>query len=256
MSNKNHMLENNNLHEKITLYLGDKAISCKRYFLKLHPGPKQLYPVFMLIEEHETVVNHGGQIKEAYLKIKYSFMSYRSLHSTMDDRVHYFDAYYKPSGASLTGGAVFVDPAIYRGKKIGSYFLNVVIRWLQKFDDVPLNTIELVAHQATDENKARRNRLYEQFGITFNYDKDGLAGLSNPISTHQLNTTDRWQQSILVLESDELIDTLLKLYVDSNDVIESLRNTENEINRARLMPIRWCFYWLYIKLKSFVLNTK
>lgn len=72
---------------------------------------------------------------------------------------------------TLTGGSMLIDPA-WRGLYIGTFLQNKVVVWAHQ--DVGLAghivPIALSSNDALDEaSRDRRNRFYEQFGITFDW---------------------------------------------------------------------------------------
>lgn len=47
--------------------------------------------------------------------------------------------------------------------------MNEIVEWVQHWPEESVDGIKLLARQAKDDNKARRNWFYEQFGLVFDY---------------------------------------------------------------------------------------
>lgn len=95
----------------------------------------------------------------------------------------------------LTNGSVLIDPAV-RGLGLGSYMFRKIVDWARGFDQafkiVPISVTEA---DATSDNKARRNKFYGNFGITFIWSQ-GLIderGRSDPnLTVAQLQAHGTW----------------------------------------------------------------
>ncbi|WCB48104.1 GNAT family N-acetyltransferase (plasmid) [Nitratidesulfovibrio vulgaris] len=107
-------------------------------------------------------------------------------------------------------GGVFIDPEYLRGHRLGTYLLNEIVLWARQWPEAQVAQIELCHLQGLDEdNRKRRNRLYEQFGITFDYtDEHCCRGVSHPMLASQLVPVSRWQENI---REEALLDTLAAL---------------------------------------------
>lgn len=146
--------------------------------------------------------------------------------------------------------AVFLDPSSLRGHRVGTYLMNEVVLWAQQWPTATVNSIELLALQAYDENKARRNRFYEQFGLVFNYnDDDCREGLSQPMPVSALTPVDTWRSNIRVLQANEFMGELLdeRSNLSAELTLRNLAFKEliNERQAAIRKPIAWVFRQLY-----------
>lgn len=74
---------------------------------------------------------------------------------------------------TLTGGSMILAESM-RGLRIGTYMQNEVVRWAKHDIGEPgrISPIDVVERDAnTVEERDRRNRFYEQFGIVFEWSK-------------------------------------------------------------------------------------
>jgi len=94
---------------------------------------------------------------------------------------------------SLIGGAVYIDPAVWRGRRLGTYLMDSIVDAMRRWPAAHVNTIHLLKEQADDENKLRRNRFYEQFNIQFAYQDDECeVGESLPMLVKDLYRSNAW----------------------------------------------------------------
>lgn len=234
-------LEPKKLFDKISIKCCDIKSSCDRYILKVKSKKDNYF--YVLVEEHESIEYLDGIIVSAKLKIKYSIDNFNIYSSRPIISSTYFDALYLNKSwiksASITGGALFLDPEEYTGNKIGSYFMNVVIKWIQKFENTPIDKIELVANQATNNNKERRNRFYEQFGITFSYDKNRENGYSNPINSHDLIQTSNWKNNISIFSMLDVVEKLSSTNHKNDTLTNQNEKYQEEHKNIYNNPLRW-----------------
>ncbi|HIE3795653.1 TPA: hypothetical protein ACXL4G_006405, partial [Klebsiella michiganensis] len=74
-----------------------------------------------------------------------------------------------------------------RGLGIGSLLFCEIVKWAKTYSGIDIKTIFLSAFDAKDENnRKRRNKLYERFGIHMEYDDDEKSGFSLPMKTDGL----------------------------------------------------------------------
>lgn len=216
-------------------------LSVRPYFLRVK-SPERFGDFFVYVEQHEQKeYNVSGDVSEAHIKIKYCVIKNSgSCSSSLD--FNYFDGYFKShvTGpiASITGGAVFIDPESCRGLKIGSFFMNQVITWVKGFKNAAVNPIELSETQSYGDNKDRRNRFYEQFGIEFNFNcKDGLSGVSRPIMSHSLKSTNSWQQNIEVINHADIAKEIINQNLELSCLESQRRHAQDELDRICESPV-------------------
>jgi hypothetical protein len=103
------------------------------------------------------------------------------------------------SGEVYGGGGVFLNLTGLDGQRIATYMLNEIVTWAKQWPEAEVKTITLNAGDAGPNNKLRRNRLYEQFNIAFDYDpgSDGASGRSRAMLADDLKTVDTWTLNIV-----------------------------------------------------------
>ena len=142
----------------------------------------------------ERIVSESTFFHELELKLNYTFCG-------NDGEVSdgYFSAYYESATAlgrnnisdkvSITGGDVILNAP--KGMRIGSLLMNEVVKWVKQWPDAKVNRITIIEGDASEENKDRRNRFYERFGMVFSYRDDKKeAGRSVPMRVSQLTEND------------------------------------------------------------------
>lgn len=155
---------------------------------------------------------------------------------------------------------VFLDPEELRGYRVGTYLMSQIVLWVQRWPDAEVRDIELMIGQAYVENKLRRNRFYEQFGLVFDYsDGENKVGRSRPMLARQLTPVDTWQKNITErLVTDYLAD-LLQAQVRTAMALRQ-RTQAVELLSARLQrieahPMRWRLRTLYHQYFGIVAST-
>lgn len=146
---------------------------------------------------------------------------------------------------SLVGGALFLDPDELRGQRVGTYLMNEIVTWTQQWPDAKVRPIELLSGQAEDEeNRARRNRFYERFGLVFTYrDPEHREGLSDPMLVKALTPVTSWEANIRERDPRDYLGELLyereRMVMDSSQRTTAIKNLNATLDDARLHPIRW-----------------
>jgi len=171
--------------------------------LEVRPREKpQDDPVaWIVVERHEERSMHNGRLVSASLALLYRVISPADGRAMARSRFeacysHYFNTVNLIS-SSTSGGAIFLDLPGLEGQRIGTYLMNKIVQWAKQWPDADVQTIYLKAGQATDDNKARRNRFYEQFGITFDWaDESQEAGASKATKAGHLASSNTWAQNI------------------------------------------------------------
>ncbi len=140
-------------------------------------------------------------------------------------------------------GAVFLDCAP-KGQRIGTYLMNQIVEWAKQWPEATICPISLQAGQATIDNKARRNRFYEQFGLTFDYtDIEQKEGQSRPMPASALTPVATWQENIREQNVPDYLGELLyirdRMLIQLEDRDRSAMNWRDCIKQAEAKPIRW-----------------
>jgi hypothetical protein len=101
--------------------------------------------------------------------------------------------------ADLSPGFVSLDLEGLKGLRIGTYLLNEIVCWAKQWPDATVDPLLLSVQQATPDNRDRRNRFYERFGVRFVYrTEDRFAGESLPMTAADLIPVESWKQNIRV----------------------------------------------------------
>ncbi len=101
----------------------------------------------------------------------------------------------------IQNSGIFLDPAELRGHRIGSFMMNIIIGWAKQWPDAAILPLILNEGYAEEENRERRNRFYEQFGIRFDFQGNARAvGVAKPCRASDLNITDTWKKNITVID--------------------------------------------------------
>jgi hypothetical protein len=150
---------------------------------------------------------------------------------------------------SMSRGAVFLDPEEIRGYRIGTYIMNQIILWAKhNYSSAILDTITLCQGQANLENKERRNRFYEQFGIKFNYSNDKKEeGKSNKTFINQLTTVETWKKNIKEVEITDYL-------IEKKETLKNQKQKIFEILGGNKMLQKEIDYYLKENIFQFILR--
>ena len=155
---------------------------------------------------------------------------------------------------STYAGAIFLDPDKIRGYRIGTYIMNQIISWAKhNYSSAKLETIFLYQVQATPENKERRNRFYEQFGIKFNYnnDKKEEGKSCNNIFINQLNKVETWKKNIREeMIIDFLADSIKTINFKKNEISQLVNGNKILLNEIDSYIKESIFQFFLRKIKS------
>ncbi len=149
-------------------------------------------------------------------------------------------------------GAVFLDLPYLYGQHIGTYLMSEIIAWVKRWPEANLQKISLIEGQAGNENKERRNRFYEQFGIKFEYiDARKEAGRSIEMKSNELIIVDTWKQNISELNPVKFMSDILqdreRSFHDNNSKSNQIAHLQKEKTHAYRHPIKWAIKTIYDK---------
>ncbi|WP_051972266.1 hypothetical protein [Massilia sp. 9096] len=148
------------------------------------------------------------------------------------------------SGSLDTGGYVLVEPVRLRGAHLGTYLMNLVVSWAKQWPGTDVREIRLLAGDAGNDNRLRRNRFYEQFGIKFDFDDASMsAGSSQPMKADNLVEVTAWKQSItehnLVTYLRRSTNEAKMLSADRRFFQREFRAVSLALNDAYRRPVTW-----------------
>ncbi|NKF94868.1 hypothetical protein GO290_01947 [Ralstonia solanacearum] len=209
---------------------------------------------WLFIERRETYRRdeRDGSIYEASIRLSYERIVPKHSHRLGGQGYFsggYSRGYSNEPSVSLTSestskGAVFLDLPDLEGQRIGTYLMNEIVTWVQQWPEATVRSVELLSGQARDDNKARRNRFYEQFGLVFDYrDPEQREGLSNPMLAAALTPVETWKQNIREKDVREYLGEVLyerdQLELELSLRERAVKNLSDEIKRAEARPVRW-----------------
>lgn len=175
-----------------------ESVTPQVFTLVVQPQSERERETVLLVnrEEHHSI--REGKLLRARITFHYQVISPRSVGSSnqggefsasYDCGFVRDDPWVRLTSASVdTGGYCVVDPGWLAGRGVGTYFMNLIVQWVQQWPDAGVMPIRLLASDASGVNRKRRNRFYEQFGISFNYDCEGKkSGSSCPMKVGELS---------------------------------------------------------------------
>ena len=160
------------------------------------------------------------------------------------------------TSGSVSNGAVFLDLPGLEGLRIGTYLMNEIVLWAKQWPEANVRPVSLLESQAQGENRERRNRFYEQFGLKFDYvDGDRRAGQSRPMQAGALVPTEAWRENLRIIPIDELLGELLtdnkRLARDLLNRTRAFKDLREEYQWVTRHPIWWASRQIFRKLWPF-----
>ncbi len=203
---------------------------------------------------------HDHSIDKASIRIHYTVIGPK--HSRLKGSGCFGGNYSKgfmdnPSVSITSGcadeGGVFLNLEGLEGQRIGTYLMNEVITWAKRWPEATLYSVQLMGGQANPENKARRNRFWEQFGLVFDYnDAEKRAGTSQPMTAKALNVTTKWQENLRELTFSDYLETVLyekdRLALEVAQLKRTTENLSSSLKHIQNHPWRWALrrlWWRY-----------
>jgi GNAT superfamily N-acetyltransferase len=147
-------------------------------------------------------------------------------------------------------GAVFFDLPDLKGQRIGTYLMNEIVQWVQRWPSAKVRSIELLDGQAEDDNKKRRKLFYEQFGLKFKYtDQSEKEGISEDIPVGELHTTETWKDNIKEIELPDFLSKLLDEKESLSTELERIQKSrdcwKSKYENAEKSPVIWAIKQLF-----------
>lgn len=228
--------------------LQNKTFTKDEFILIKHPKTLDEigYARINIVENYQF--NEDSTISRSKIELRLKILKMNKQPYYEQQGEDFFSGSYNHTGRSvqITSGFVILEkiPKTLRGCRIGTLLMDKVISWAKQWPEANVNTIELLAHDGGADNKIRRNKFYENFGITFEYaSNDKKAGLSKDMKAQELVNHDSWKQNIEIIPSDKLAHTFFRKENELMKLIEGLQHTTNyfksRINQAEATPIRF-----------------
>ena len=218
---------------------------------------------WLFVEREETYRrdDRDGSVYEASIRLSYERIAPK--HSCrMSGKGHFSGGFSRGYGdgssVSLTSestsrGAVFLDLPGLEGQRVGTYLMNEIVEWVRQWPDATVRSVGLLSGQAHGENKARRNRFYEQFGLEFDYrDPEQCEGLSRPMLAVALTPVGTWKSNIRERDVREYLGDVLyvrdQLGFELSQRERAIKSLSDEIKRAEAHPVRWALRQLWWRI--------
>ncbi len=214
--------------------------------------PEGIAPLAWLMVERCVEFRHDANGALRAAKICMSCRVIDKQFSRKEHRTTYFHGAYDPSfgmvsltaSSVTTGGYVVIENSYLKGHRIGTYLMNEIVKWVQQWPEATVNTVTLLSSQSDSVNKARRNRIYEQFGLLFDYDDpEQTKGSSREMLVKQLNAVDTWKKNISV---HSMQDYLARVLFESENFSFELAQRDRAVKEliverrgSEARPIRW-----------------
>jgi hypothetical protein len=132
----------------------------------------------------------------------------------------------------IAGGVIGGNglPEELKGKHLSTYMMSRIVRWAKEhFPNAGVRQIILAEVDALENNKSRRNRLYEQIGYKFDFgDAECKTGKSKKMSVQEMNDVRSWEDHIKELSADTFIIEMLF----NNDIKSYQRGREDGLAEA------------------------
>lgn len=215
----------------------------------------------LLVEREETKALYpDGTLRSASIELRYELLS--SDIARHLDKGSFCGGWRRGPGdtdeVSITapncvGGFVTLDLQGLEGHRIGSYLMNEVVAWVKQWPNAMVNAVHLLAGQSHGENKERRNRFYERFGLVFDYEDPAtrVAGISRPMRAADLTPVETWCENIAELGMREFMGDLIRqnesLQFELRLSRQDQRQESERMEAARRHPIFWALCQLWDK---------
>jgi GNAT superfamily N-acetyltransferase len=215
---------------------------------------------YIAVEREESYdYDINGILRRASMRLHYRYLRPED-GANHFERSTVFNACYEPitsegavvclTSLNLSGGAVFLDLPGLEGQHIGTFLMNEIVRWAKQWPDANVWPITLLIGQASADNKERRNRFYEQFGLIFNYnDLSRRSGESRSMKVMDLKESNAWVENIKVISFDAFISRILfekkNLAFELSCRQRALNELIDEKRRAQRSPFLWLLQQLW-----------
>jgi hypothetical protein len=223
--------------------------------------PKGKPIAWLLIERQETYErdSSGNPIREASISLYYERILPKYEHPDFF-KGNFCGSYCKGgfgssiesvslSSTSMSGGGIFLDLTGLEGQRIGTYLLNEIVTWAQRWPEANVNRLKLI-RVSNEEEKARLIRFYKQFNLDFVFDDpEHKDGISKPMKVKDLTTVDKLTENI---RECELLDYLAHVIFDEREASEELKRRNqtikgltDESKKAEDKPLLWAIQLIW-----------
>ena len=249
-----------------TTFMGDSCKKPRILVLEVRDSKnaKGAPIAWLLVERNETYRNYSPDDISYGASIHLHYEVILPKYSKKQGGEGHFEAGYSKSNNSMSllsaeagSGTVFLELPELKGHRIGTYLMNEIVTWAKQWPDANVVQVTLSTNQADEENKARRNRFYEQFNLRFDFSDDECReGRSQPILVKDLAQTDAWKENISELSMSNYLKEMLysteeiSLKLEIQQRIVAAKSAELESAEAN--PIRWGIKIFFIKYSLYI----
>jgi len=146
----------------------------------------------------------------------------------------------------LTNNDVIIRDNKYKGLRLGTLAFSYIVLWAKQFPHANIKKISLSDTDAVDEeNKERRNKLYEKIGLRFEYsDSNAKSGNSIDMLASSLVEINSWNKiSNPVTGNIEVVNVDDFITKQSNDILNLESENKNIITKKERYES-----WMIIKI--------
>lgn len=227
------------------------------------PDGEPIARLFVQRKERYRRDDSDGQMYKATISLSYQTIEPK--HSRRSPVSGSFNGSYSrgflegQASVSLVGGALFFDPIELRGQRIGTYLMNEIVVWARQWPDAMVSSIELLSGQAEEENRDRRNRFYERFGLVFVYsDPEHREGVSKPMPAKELAPVTSWEANIRERDPREYLAELLyereRMVMEASRRETVIKNLSARLDEASRHPVRWAARRVWWRLQPIIVQ--
>lgn len=232
-----------------------KTAKARIYLLEVRDRvkPKDDPIAWLLVERQENYRREPreGSIDKASIRISYERIEPQSSHKPTGKG--YFSGGYARgthneivslTSESTNKGAVFLDLPGLHGQRIGTYLMHEIVTWVRRWPEAAVRSVGLLEGQAHGENKDRRNRLYEQIGLEFDYrDPEHREGVSRPMLAKALRNVVTWKENLRECDVRDHVSAVLleneRLRLALSERGRAIADLGERISSAEAAPMRW-----------------
>jgi GNAT superfamily N-acetyltransferase len=215
--------------------------------------------LFVERDEEHKIDHSNGEIYEASITLHYQTVDVSLAWRAPEGGE--FEATYsrgyggQPAEVALVRSALSLDPSDLRGKRVGTYLMNEIVTWAKQWPEASVRPINLREEQAYDQNRERRNRFYEQFGIEFDWTGPvRRAGVAKPMLARDLNLVTSWSRNVTELDVREAFSELLQanwqLSMDLSSRKGVIKELAASLQEANDRPLHWALQRLWWRLPA------
>jgi GNAT superfamily N-acetyltransferase len=153
-----------------------------------------------------------------------------------------FDTYSR--SVKITNGSVMVRNG-FKGLGIGSFMFDVIVKWALERDlSFKVSPIKVAEVDATEENQARRNKFYANFGVLFGapMNEGIIGGWSDPMFVGDLKSHTGWASRLDRLDYLNGLwaigDEIQELLLDARSHQYRVENLKDQIAHLRRSKFR------------------